>query len=188
MSKIQLLKSAVWNDASELGPTLSFDNKMKLRIPDQSTWIKWREDPEKNIPHCILQYLHGKYGDEMELRCPEERYLVGESVIVDDISKDGARILITKHMQSELAFAVTRTDVVAFNKTDFILQGQPYEYRSCLREMVCCIASSTSDHRDYDQSAHNHCKHDNCHSLNRHRYTRFPPSWSWKVSESSTPT
>jgi hypothetical protein len=50
MSKIQLLKSAVWNDASELGPTLSFDNKMKLRIPDQGTWIKWREDPEKNIP------------------------------------------------------------------------------------------------------------------------------------------
>jgi hypothetical protein len=133
MSKIQLLKSAVWNDASELGPTLSFDNKMKLRIPDQGTWIKWREDPEKNIPHCILQYLHGKYGDEMELRCPEERYLVGESVIVEDISKDGARILITKHMQSELAFAVTRTDVVAFNKTDFILQGQPYEYTQ-----YCC--------------------------------------------------
>ena len=133
MSKIQLLKSVVWNDASELGPTLSFDNKMKLRIPDQGTWIKWREDPEKNVPHCILQYLHGKYGDEMELRCPEERYLVGESVIVDDISKDGARILITKHMQSELAFAVTRTDVVAFNKTDFILQGQPYEYTQ-----YCC--------------------------------------------------
>ncbi len=81
----------------------------------------------------------------MELRCAEERYLVGESVIVEDISKDGTRILITKHLQSELAFAVTRTDVVAFNKTDFILQGQPYENTQYCCDLpyfswkICCI-------------------------------------------------
>jgi hypothetical protein len=58
---------------------------------------------------------------------------LGESVIVEDIAKAGARILIIKEMQSELAFAVTCIDVVAFQQTVFILQGQPYEYTQ-----YCC--------------------------------------------------
>ena len=134
-SKAKLLKEAVWIDTSDLGQggTVSFLNMMKLRIPDPETWIKWKADPGKNVPHCILQYLRKTDGDEMELRCPEERYVLGESVIVEDIAKDGARMLITKKMQSELAFAVTRIDVVAFQQTDFILQGQPYEYTQ-----YCC--------------------------------------------------
>jgi hypothetical protein len=110
-----------------------FLNMMKLRIPDQETWIKWKEYPGVNVRHRILQYLHKTDGDEMELRYPEERYVLGESVIVEDIAKDGARMLITKKMQSELAFAVTRIDVVAFHQTDFILQGLPNEYTQC-----CC--------------------------------------------------
>ena len=110
---------------------MSFLNMMKLRIPDPETWIKWKADPGKNVPHCILQYLHKTDGDEMELRCPEERYVLGESVIVEDIAKDGARMLITKKMQSELAFAVTRIDVVA----------------SLLARMVSpCRASPTSEY------------------------------------------
>ena len=47
----------------------------------------------------------------MELKLPEERYIAGESVIVEDIATDGACILLTKNMQAELAFAVTRFDV-----------------------------------------------------------------------------
>ena len=81
----------------------------------------------------VLEYLRANDGDEMELRCPEERYLIGESVIVEDIHKNGACVLITKQMQSELAFAVTRIDVVAFRQTDFILQGKPYEFTQ-----YCC--------------------------------------------------
>jgi hypothetical protein len=57
-----------------------------------------------------------------------------------------------------------------------------------LREMVCRIASSTSEHHGHYQSAHNHSNSDHCHIPNRHRYTRFPPSWSWKVTQSFTPT
>ncbi len=69
----------------------------------------------------------------MELTCPEETYITGESVIGEDIDKSGVSILITKQMQSELAFAVTRIDVVAFRQTNFILQGQPYEHTQ-----YCC--------------------------------------------------
>ena len=132
LSKRTLLLGAIWNDALEVGKggTLSFQSKMRLHIPDQKTWIEWKENPEKHVPHCILQYLRANGDDEedMELKLPEERYIVGESVIVDDIATDGARILLTKNMQADLAFAVTRTDVVAYRQTDYILQGQPYEY------------------------------------------------------------
>jgi hypothetical protein len=64
----------------------------------------------------------------MELKLPEERYIAGESVIVEDIATDGACILLTKNTQAELAFAVTRINVVAFRQTDYIFQGQPYAY------------------------------------------------------------
>ncbi len=52
---------------------------------------------------------------------------VGETVIAENISTDGARILVTKEMQAEFAFAATLIDVVAFSQTDFIMQGSPYE-------------------------------------------------------------
>ena len=60
---------------------------------------------------------------------PEEGYVVGESVTVESIETEGALILTTPQGQSELAFPVTRTDVVAFMETDFILQGEPYAYQ-----------------------------------------------------------
>ena len=134
MSKQILVGLADWKTCeSGQGGTLTVENGMKLRIPDQETWRKWKEDPLKKVPHCILQYLRGNGGSDMELRCPEERYITGESVIVDDIEKSGARMLMTNEMQSELAFAVTRTDVVAFRQTDYILQGQPYAHTQ-----YCC--------------------------------------------------
>jgi hypothetical protein len=144
--KSTLLKLADWN-ASESGEggSLSVQNGMKLHIHDQATWMEWKEDPVTKVPHCILQYLRGKEGDDMELRCPEETYITGESVIVEDIDKRGAHILITKQMQSELAFAVTSIDVVAFRQTDFILQGQSYEHTQYCCDLpdnlwqICCI-------------------------------------------------
>ena len=130
LTKRNMLEDAVWNDSVEVGQggTLSFQNKMKLHISDQATWIQWKGAPEKYIPHCILQYLHRKDEEDMELKLPEERYIAGESVIVEDIATDGACILLTKNTQAELAFAVTRINVVAFRQTDYIFQGQPYAY------------------------------------------------------------
>ena len=134
MSKPFLLGLSDWKVCeSGQGGTLTVQNGMKLHIHDQATWMEWKDDPVTRVPHCILQYLRGKEGDDMELRCPEETYITGESVIVEDIDKSGARILITKQMQSELAFAVTSMDVVAFRQTDFILQGQSYEHTQ-----YCC--------------------------------------------------
>ena len=68
----------------------------------------------------------------MELKCPEEGYVVGESVTVESIETEGALILTTPQGQSELVFPVTRTDVVAFKETDFILQGDPDVFQQYL--------------------------------------------------------
>jgi hypothetical protein len=130
MSKKQdLLELTVWKDCeSGQGGTFTVDNGMKVHIRDPATWMDWKEQPLKKVPHCILQHLRGNGGSDMELRYPEERYITGESAIVDDIDKTGARMLMTNKMQSEIAFGVTRTDVVAFVQTDYILQGQPHEH------------------------------------------------------------
>ena len=129
MSKLELLGLADWKDCeSGQGGTLTVENGMKLHISEQATWMKWKGEPLKKVPHCILRYLRAREGSDMELRCPEERYINGESCIVDDIDKSGARMLMTNKMQSELAFGVTRTDVVAFGQTDYILQGQSYQH------------------------------------------------------------
>ena len=63
-TKSTLLGLAVWNP-SEIGQggTLAVQKGMTLHIPDHSTWISWNEDPEKNVPHCILQYLCANDGD-----------------------------------------------------------------------------------------------------------------------------
>ena len=72
-----------WKDCeSDQGGTLTVENGMKLHIPDQATWIKWKEDPLKKVPHCILQYLRGREGSDKELRYAQDRYIIGESVIV----------------------------------------------------------------------------------------------------------
>ena len=65
LSKKNLLQDAIWNDALEVGKggTLSFQSKMRLHIPDQATWIEWKADPEKHVPHCILQYLRADSND-----------------------------------------------------------------------------------------------------------------------------
>ena len=61
----------------------------------------------------------------MDLQCPDERYKVGEIVSVENISTDGAHILVTKEMQAEFAFAATLIGVAAFSQTEFIMQGLP---------------------------------------------------------------
>ncbi len=80
---------------------------------------------EKASAECIDDVV-------MELKCPEEGYVVGESVTVEEIETDGALILTTLHGQAELVFPVARTDVVALKETDFILQGDPYPYQQYL--------------------------------------------------------
>lgn len=129
LTKAALLAQAFWNDSpTGHGGTLYFVDRMKLHIKDQETWEKWKTDADRNVPqYCILNYLYQSTGDDMELKCPDERYKVGETVIVENISTDGARILVTKEMQAEFAFAATLIDVVAFSQTDFIMQGSPYE-------------------------------------------------------------
>ena len=78
---------------------------MKLHIKDQETWEKWKTNAARHVPFCILNYLRRASGDEMELHRPDERYRdkVGETVSVENISTDGARILVTKEMQAEFA-------------------------------------------------------------------------------------
>ena len=83
--------------------------------------------------------------DSQVINSPEEKYITGESVIVDEIDKSGARMLMTNKMQSELAFAVTRTDVVAFRQSDYILQEQPYEHNNtaaCRTRSAVALPSS----------------------------------------------
>ena len=129
LSKQDLLGLTVWKDCeSGQGGTFTVDNGMKVHVRDHATWMEWKEQPLKKVPHVLLQYLRAREGSDMELRNPEERYITGESVIVDDINKTGARMLMTNKMQSEIAFGVTRTDVVAFGQIDYILQGQPHEH------------------------------------------------------------
>ncbi len=71
----------------------------------------------------------------LSTKLPEARYVVGESVIVQDIATDGARILLTKNMQAELALAVTRIDAVAYRQTDYIFIGLMSN-----RRCRCCCA------------------------------------------------
>jgi hypothetical protein len=45
ISKQVLLGLADWKNCE--GGTLTVENRMKLHIPDQETWKKWKEDPLK---------------------------------------------------------------------------------------------------------------------------------------------
>jgi hypothetical protein len=90
----------------------------------------------------------------MELKCPEEGYVVGESVTVESFETEGALILTTPQGQPELVFPGTRTDVVAFKETDFILQGDPYAFHNTcatfqkLAWKINCIPTSHHSHRE----------------------------------------
>ena len=64
------------------------------------------------MPSCNKKYLGRTKGDDgedgvMELKCPEEGYVKGESVTVEEIETDGAFILTTPYGQAELVFPVT---------------------------------------------------------------------------------
>ncbi len=50
---------------------------------------------------------------------------------------------------------------------------------------LCRASSSLASLEKVEQCCPSH---DHCHILNRHRYTRFPLSWSWKVTQRSAPT
>ena len=153
--KASALETFVWNDASEPSQGGCFfipGKKLKVRITDEATWIKWKSEGMEHMPGCLLKYLMNEKAiaggeDEvvMDLKfCPEEGYVVGESVTVESIETQGALILTTPQGQSELVFPVIITDVVAFKETDFILQGDPYEFqqylcdlpKNCLRNNV----------------------------------------------------
>ena len=104
ITKLELIKDAIWTDSPGRGGTLYFKDEMKLHIKDQETWEKWKTDAARHVPFCILNYLRRASGDDMELHRPDERYKVGETVSVENISTDGARILVTK-AELEFAFA-----------------------------------------------------------------------------------
>jgi hypothetical protein len=140
--KKSALETMVWNDASEpsKGGIFFIPGKgLKVRITDEATWAKWKSEGIEHMPGCIIKYLMKDQSAEdevvLELKCPEERYVVGESVTVESIETEGALILTTPQGQSELVFPATGTDVVAFKETDFILQGDPYDFQQYLCDL-----------------------------------------------------
>ena len=144
--KKSALETIVWNDASEPSKEGIFFNPgkgLKVRITDEATWTKWKSEGIEHMPGCIIKYLMKDQSAELEgddevvleLKCPEEGYVLGESVTVESIETEGALILTTPQGQSELVFPATGTDVVAFKETDFILQGDPYEFQQYLCDL-----------------------------------------------------
>ena len=129
---------------------------MALSLSDEEFQRKLQSMPslaEKNAkkhqPACLsksaamISATNGRI-DSQVINSPEEKYITGESVIVDEIDKSGARMLMANKMQSELAFAVTRTDVVAFRQTDYILQEQPYEHTQYCFDLLVDFLNNTA--------------------------------------------
>ena len=137
-------------------PLHNLSKIMALSLSDEEFQRKLQSMPslaEKNAkkhqPACLsksaamISATNGRI-DSQVINSPEEKYITGESVIVDEIDKSGARMLMANKMQSELAFAVTRTDVVAFRQTDYILQEQPYEHTQYCFDLLVDFLNNTA--------------------------------------------
>ena len=50
ITKLELIKDAIWTDSPGRGGTLYFKDGMILHIKDQETWEKWKNNAARHVP------------------------------------------------------------------------------------------------------------------------------------------
>ena len=115
------------------GRTLQYREQMTLRIRERE-WKEFHHDLSK-VPSYLLKYIKNHDSEDMTLQPADLVYREGKQFVIEEITKEGAIILLTCEGQSDIAFPVTGYHLVAFPGGRYIIAGEVVQHTQYAVEM-----------------------------------------------------